>query len=176
VIAVAFPIASGPGRGFLERLIAWWTGVRGCRRFGHAELRLGDSGWGRDMYWSATSTMMEGVVLRWVIMAPAGWVVVRLPEDLDDQVIEYFIQREYASPYDWAGIVRFVLPWVRPSRKRWFCSEFVACALARDPRFEVLGRRHYLFSPNRLYVKLTEILARIEREQDFSRSGAESQR
>jgi hypothetical protein len=44
-----------------------------------------------------------------------------------------FVAREHGAPYDYGGIVRFVLPTLRPSATRWYCSELgeAICRLAR---------------------------------------------
>lgn len=40
-----------------------------------------------------------------------------------------WLQKEDGSPYDYLGVFRFVLPFIRGSKDRWFCSELVAAAL-----------------------------------------------
>ena len=35
----------------------------------------------------------------------------------------------FTSPYDYLGVLRFALPFLRRPKDKWFCSELVAAAL-----------------------------------------------
>lgn len=35
------------------------------------------------------------------------------------------------QPYDWSGVLSYVLPWVKPDPDSFYCSEFVATVLSR---------------------------------------------
>ena len=52
------------------------------------------------------------------------------------------------SGYDWAGILRFVFPWMKEHPNDWFCSEIVVAALQSIGLFA--GLKPWKVSPNRL--------------------------
>lgn len=52
-----------------------------------------------------------------------------LPTNLPPETLLPWLQKEVGSPYDYLGVFRFVLPFLRGSNDRWFCSELVATAL-----------------------------------------------
>lgn len=51
--------------------------------------------------------------------------------------------------YDWAGVMRFVMPWMKEHPKDWFCSESVVAALQTIGYFE--GEKAWRISPNKLH-------------------------
>lgn len=52
-----------------------------------------------------------------------------LPVDVPLDTLLPWLQKEDCSPYDYLGVFRFALPFLRGSKDRWFCSELVAAAL-----------------------------------------------
>ena len=58
------------------------------------------------------------------------WDVVETEVD-PEKVKEWFSLHE-GEKYDWAGIFRFILPFLPSNRKQWFCSEAVAAAAGYD--------------------------------------------
>jgi hypothetical protein len=52
-----------------------------------------------------------------------------LPTGLSAETLLPWLEKEKDSPYDYLGVFRFALPFVRGSRDKWFCSELVAAAL-----------------------------------------------
>lgn len=52
-----------------------------------------------------------------------------LPVDVTPDALLPWLQKEDGSPYDYLGVLRFALPFLRGSKDRWFCSELVAAAL-----------------------------------------------
>lgn len=52
-----------------------------------------------------------------------------LPAQVSPEALLPWLQREYGSAYDYLGVFRFALPFLRESKDRWFCSEHVAAAL-----------------------------------------------
>ena len=42
-----------------------------------------------------------------------------------------FLKSEIGCGYDWFGVLHFVLPFLKPSKKRWFCSELAAETLVK---------------------------------------------
>ena len=52
-----------------------------------------------------------------------------LPVDVSPDTLLPWLQKEDGSPYDYLGVFRFALPFLRGSKDKWFCSELVAAAL-----------------------------------------------
>lgn len=52
-----------------------------------------------------------------------------LPARLHQETLLPWLQGEDGSAYDYMGVFRFALPFLRGSKDRWFCSELVAAAL-----------------------------------------------
>lgn len=84
---------------------------------------------------------------------PAEWDLITI--DCDVAAVMKFIARELGSDYDWLGVARFVFPWLRQSRSRWFCSEFCAAALQTGGR--IWGATPHALSPVGLYRMLQQV-------------------
>jgi hypothetical protein len=52
-----------------------------------------------------------------------------LPVDVPVDTLLPWLHKEEGSPYDYLGVLRFALPFLRWSKDRWFCSGLVAAAL-----------------------------------------------
>lgn len=52
-----------------------------------------------------------------------------LPVDVSPESLLPWLQKEEGSPYDFLGVFRFALPFLRGSKDKWFCSELVTAAL-----------------------------------------------
>ena len=72
----------------------------------------------------------------------------------EKEIIE-FLENEIGCKYDLFGTLRFVLPFIKQSSDKWFCSELVVTALAKDSRFK--GWEAQRFSPNSLYKKIKSL-------------------
>jgi hypothetical protein len=64
--------------------------------------------------------------------------------------IKNFLEKELNSGYDWLGILKFVFPFLKPSKNRWFCSELVAEALI-EVGFLKKDPKPYYYSPKGLF-------------------------
>lgn len=100
--------------------VNWLSGNGG---FDHTELLLSDG----TAISSAADT--NGVhILPDFIMKPGEWVALEITDHVDEKVVLDFARSELGSGYDYAGVMRFVLPWMKQHPDDWFCSEFViAC-------------------------------------------------
>lgn len=64
---------------------------------------------------------------------------------VDHYAVINFLRAEQGCKYDYAGVLRFLLPWaVSASKRRWFCSEAVAAMAGLDEPWR--------FSPAELHV------------------------
>lgn len=111
--------------------------------YSHCELVFSDG-------LSASASYIDGGVrFKDIDYNPAHWDFMALPDELEDYARDWF-EFNMGLPYDLAGNVRFVLPWVRDSEKGWFCSEAMAAALRlKEP---------WRFGPNGLAALLRSIL------------------
>lgn len=101
--------------------------IRAFKRRGvsHAELLFSDG-------WAGTSDREKGGVVLYDLgtPAPADWVVLPLPDTINEDRARALLMGELGARYDWLGIaLAQTLPWNRQNPKRWFCSEIVAAAL-----------------------------------------------
>lgn len=107
-----------------DRLVCWWPRTRG--RFSHCEISL-DHVRTYARCWSA-SLRDGGVRQKWVDMASGHWVLVRLPFHDEQAAAAWFAARQ-GTPYDWPGVLGFVLPIVKQVRRWIYCSEGCAEAI-----------------------------------------------
>lgn len=91
-------------------------------KYSHAELVIDGVCW--------SSSVRDGGVRQKQIDLDSGhWDVYEVLDVFDEaQALEWFKAHE-GNPYDWMGIVRFVLPFVKQRPDQFFCSEAVATAL-----------------------------------------------
>ena len=75
-------------------------------------------------------------------------------EGLDEEKALKFIAGEMGCGYDYMGAARFLIPFLKPSKKNWFCSELSGKMLQeagwdnQDPAWK--------FNPSNLYFILTK--------------------
>jgi hypothetical protein len=75
----------------------------------------------------SSSARDGGVRFKTIDMSNGQWDIVEVEADAQ-QVFDYFAQR-LGSEYDWAGIFRFILPFVPHNKNQYICSEICAGAL-----------------------------------------------
>lgn len=115
MVNVVFVKAKGGGIGdWFTSLFNDWTGLWHCdfalpdgRRFGARP------GGGAKIFTSGFGAYREIV----------------LPVDVAAEALLPWLQKEDGSPYDYLGVLRFAVPFLRGSSDKWFCSELVAAAL-----------------------------------------------
>lgn len=94
-------------------------------QYSHSEICVGNP-FDAPVPCLSSSGLEGGVRVKTMQLNPAKWDIAPLPW-ICAQDVHDFYQRERGCGYDFAGVARFALPWlVRPSRKRWFCSELAA--------------------------------------------------
>ena len=124
---------------FKERLINWLSGAGG---FCHSELIFPTAGR------ALTSLPKTGV--RWVIHTyPADlWELWDIGYEWAEDFVQEWARKEIGSPYDWKGVFRFVLKFLRQSKCCWFCSEIDVAAMQQCNLFRRV--KPWKVSPNRL--------------------------
>lgn len=99
--------------------VCLWT----WSRYSHVELVI-------DGVCHSASPRDGGVRFKKIDLGSGRWDV--FPIRLTEQQIEYAVlwfHINQGDRYDWAGIWRFVFPFLPHSRSRWFCFESVGAAL-----------------------------------------------
>ena len=141
-IYVAFYKGRKGGKGIkvqLARLADWAIRQATGGIYSHCEIAvaLGD---GRFECYSAS--LRDGGVRRKLIhLTPDKWDLIELPEVVAEQARALY-RKTLGAKYDTWGVFATVLPRVRGSRNKWFCSEWCAVPLGL-PQPEK-------YSPNRL--------------------------
>jgi hypothetical protein len=105
-----------------DRAVQWWT----RSPYSHCELVFSTDNRGVSVCGSS-SYLDGGVRIKHMALDPAKWDLLELPGLSDAQVRHWFVVHD-GQRYDLIGLFGFVLPFVRESQTRWFCSE--ACAAA----------------------------------------------
>lgn len=111
-----------------NRLIADLTGGE----FSHCEIILEHypNGWALCV---SSSMMDEGVRVKLINIATPDWVVITVKMDITiDDAWQWFWQHSSAK-YDYAGAIRYRVPFLKQNPKKKYCSEAVA-EILRLPR------------------------------------------
>lgn len=125
-----------------DTLIRWCTGGK----YSHCEAVVTRPDGCYDCY---SASARDGGVRHKVINLNDGkWELI--PCRCPAKQLRRFYRRHRQSGYDWRGLFAFVLPWLKPSPTRFFCSEFVAAFLCLPNACS--------YHPNNLYQHLTESL------------------
>jgi hypothetical protein len=103
-------------------LIKWWF----KSPYSHSELVIGGVCW--------TASYRDGGVRAKVIDLHDGkWDLFPVPAHKRDAALA-FLQQEKGKPYDQAGVVSYVLRFVKHNPNKWFCFEICARALGYEGR------------------------------------------
>jgi len=92
--------------------------------YSHVELVI------NGLCWSA-SPRDGGVRSKQVDLTSGRWDVITLTpvnQKTESDALDWFRQHQ-GQGYDWAGVLRFVLPFLPQRSDQWFCAEAVAAAL-----------------------------------------------
>lgn len=101
-------------------------------RYSHVEMVFADQADGACYCFSADSRHAKATRFQWMPLPKDHWDVVSIPcTDAQFGVMWAFARDEKNTPYDWLGVLRFVLPCFKQHPEAWFCSEVCATALQR---------------------------------------------
>jgi hypothetical protein len=101
-----------------QRLQSALIGWRMCSAYCHGAIVIG------DLLLHATPQGGLHATMDW---DPAKWVLIDVGGERDAQALALFDAR-IGAPYNWLGVLGFVLPWVPGSKNSLYC--FAWCALA----------------------------------------------
>lgn len=110
----------GPATGLKNKLGHWLVCILTLSRYSHCELVI-------DGTCYSSSFRDGGVRSKLIDFTNGKWDV--FPIAGDEEAAWRWFQEHKGQRYDWQGIVRFVLPFVRQRPDEFFCSEAVAAAL-----------------------------------------------
>ena len=118
VIGIAFYRSSET---FREKFIKWWTGSS----IVHAEIMLPDNSI------IGISPDDSSRVRRKTLELNEKWEVVKINvTDEQYKLVICFFEMTHGMKYDWTGmILSHILPFYIKHDKKWYCSQWIACAL-----------------------------------------------
>lgn len=128
----------------LDRLIDACTGRVG---YSHVELVFSDG------TWFSSSARDGGVRFKRIDPDPAHWTI--FPARITgahEHAVRCWATTQLGRKYDYPGVLGFVLPALRLSRRRWFCSEICAAALSRSVLEHARTPTRARISPNALFL------------------------
>jgi len=123
-----------------DKLIALWT--RGI--YSHVEIRFSDG-----MCFSS-SNRDGGTRFKKIYIREDVWDIIDIGPEKEKEIREWCEER-VGLPYDWWGILGFVLPWIKNDESKWFCSEILSTALTRNGIFDLPSQ----ISPIKFYRLVT---------------------
>ena len=106
---------------FREKFIKWWTGSSVV----HSEILLPD----RSII--GISPEDSSRVRRTVNKLDERWEIIEIEiTDEQYQLVICFFEMTHGMKYDWLGmILSHILPFYIKHDKKWYCSQWIACAL-----------------------------------------------
>jgi len=106
-----------------QRLQSALIGWRMCSEFCHGGIVVG------DLLLHATSNDGLHATADW---NQSKWTLIDVGSTRDAQALALF-DANVGAPYDWLGVLGFVLPWVRSNSRALYCYEWCALALGVPP-------------------------------------------
>ena len=110
----------GPAPTRWDRFCHWWIRLWWRSPYSHTELVI-------DGLCHSSSPRDDGVRAKLINLASGHWDVFPIEGDRA-RALEWFAAHR-GDAYDWAGVVRCVLPFLPHRRRQWYCVESVAAML-----------------------------------------------
>lgn len=123
--------------------IDWLIGIFSCGWASHVEAVFEDGT-------AYSARPFEGTSFHSIDLTSKRWVVIDVKMSNQDYKQFYlFCKGEEGCGYDWAGVLSFIVPFLRDSRTRWFCTEVILGAMKKTGRMlRVAWRRT---TPTQMY-------------------------
>jgi hypothetical protein len=128
----------GPATSLKHKIAHWGIKLFTASKYSHVELRIDNMCWSSDI--------RTGKVRVKEIPLNEKWDVVEV-EGNSETANAWFLERAGQS-YDWVGIFRFILPFLKHRENKWFCSEACAAALGYE--------NAYRYTPQKLFKKVMD--------------------
>lgn len=129
----------GPATNLVDRFTDWAIRKFTHSPYSHVEIVINGMGY-------SSSARDHGVRCKAIDFTTGKWDTFALesPPDLEKAVLVFFSNTQ-GLPYDWAGVARYVLPFLYNSPNHWYCSEWCSAAL---------GMENTNVTPEELYQEL----------------------
>lgn len=102
-------------------------------------------------------------VFKYNFVKPELFDYIELQSSKEKEILN-FLENELGCKYDVLGVVRFIIPFIKESKDKWFCSEIMAQALSFDDKLKDFKNSPHKYSPNGVYRKLKELLNVIPKQ------------
>ena len=119
-VRVAF--YKGPAGSFWQKVGHWATCVWTQSKYSHCEIEV-------DGVCYSSSARDGGVRAKEIDLGSGRWDVFDWPDDSAAERVHELFNATAGSAYDWAGVLRFILPVLPRRRWSWFCSEWCSLPL-----------------------------------------------
>jgi len=162
-VTIAFYKADRKDATLIDKLIAWYT--KG--KYSHVEILLNID----NVLMQCSSSPRDGHVrCKPHKYNEDHWDYLKVPVENLDRIIEFY-ESIKGQPYDWFGILGFILP-TQDRSDRWFCSETVANALKIDGFKPMWYLEPSSISPNRLYKLIIDYYGESVKERIITNKGS----
>ena len=114
----------GPASDLWHKVAHWGVCLFTASQYSHCELVVHGT-------CLSSSTRDGGVRAKQIDLNSGKWLVIDLPDDDGEESAQAWawFADHAGQAYDWAGIARFLLPFLPHKADQWFCSEACAAAL-----------------------------------------------
>jgi hypothetical protein len=106
------------------------------------------------------SSPFKGVIKQKFDNTNKKWTLIKINK-LNKSAIETFILNELGCGYDWFGVARFILPKIKESKTRWFCSEFLTKVLISGGY--KFSKAPALYDPSSLYKAILKAVNKVKK-------------
>ena len=121
-------------RGFHKRsfanVITWLIRTLTGGPYSHVAIVFGD---GAAAEASGRPLFRKTAGVRWVPasnLTYGDWDLIAVAAtERDEAVVSAFVARHIGGRFDWPAVLRFIMPWIKPSPGKWFCTGFALKAL-----------------------------------------------
>nr|DAS71670.1 MAG TPA: cysteine peptidase [Bacteriophage sp.] len=133
-----------PGATLRERtkyLFDWTIRLITRSPYSHCELAIPDTTRPGVYYCVSASVRDGGVRGKYMTLTDERWDLLPVANvkglrSVTAARVSDHLRIHQGQRYDWFGVLRFICPFLRQSKTRWFCSEFVATVLGMDKPYK----------------------------------------
>ncbi len=114
---------------FLDHLFHWAIVLRSLKKHSHCEVVV-------DGICYSSSSADGGVRKKQIDLDSGRWYIIDLPKADAETALKVFEECE-TFKYDWTGVVRFIIPFLKQKPNQMFCSEICARMLGIDNGYKL---------------------------------------
>lgn len=142
-----------PGATLRERtkyLFDWTIRIITRSPYSHCELAIPDTSRPGVYYCVSASVRDGGVRGKYMTLPDDRWDLLPVANvkglrSVTESWVSDHLRIHQGQRYDWFGVLRFICPFLRQSKTRWFCSEFVATVLGMDKPYKQTPQTVYQY-------------------------------